>query len=72
MGRQIKVRIKESKDGPMFYLSLFDDRGRFVLTARTADFDEYIAEAASEYLRAGRLGMLSLRAVKRAHGASLE
>lgn len=54
MARMVKVHEKRTKEGPFFSLLLYDERGRFVLEARTQLLSAYIGEQIDEYLRTGR------------------
>lgn len=65
MSREIRIRSKTTKLGPMVYVSLYDDRGRFVCTARFDSLTQAVAEAIDSYLASGRVTTLAQYVVRR-------
>jgi len=69
MSREVKIRATRTREGPDYRIALYDDRGRFVLTARVFEFGEPVTLAIAQYLNNGTLGAFAETAIRRAPGA---
>jgi hypothetical protein len=64
--REVKIRTKRTREGPDFRVALYDDLGRFVLTARVFTLDGQVTDAIADYVTTGRLTIFAQHAIKRA------
>lgn len=62
--REVKVQRKITKEGPDYRISLYDDRGRFVLTARVYDLTLAVAEEIEIYLGTGSIVAFAQKAIR--------
>jgi hypothetical protein len=69
MPREVKLRQKRTRDGLWLHVLLYDDRGRFVLTSRTAGVSFALIEAVADFLSTGRVTMFAQGVIKRARDA---
>lgn len=65
MTREIRIRAKRTSLGPMVYVSLYDDRGRFSCQARFPSLTIAVSEAIDEYLYSGRMTTFAQFVVRR-------
>lgn len=68
MSREIKVRRKTTKEGPDYRLALYDERGRYVLTARVYALTLAVVEEIQNYLDTGNRTAFTQKAVRLAKG----
>jgi len=64
MSREVKMRLQRTKEGPSFRISLYDECGRAILAVREPELTACVAEELAEFLRTGRRGAMTQRAVK--------
>lgn len=62
--REIKLVRKITNEGPDYRVSLYDELGRFVLTARFYAFGTYEAELVAAWLDTGAIGVFAQRAIR--------
>lgn len=70
MSREIRIRTKRTREGPDYRVALYDDIGRFVLTARVYELNELAARAIAEYLDSGRLTVFAATAIRRSSASA--
>lgn len=66
MAREVKMCHKHTREGPDFRISLYDERGRWVLTSRVYVLDDIVAGAIAGWLEQGFLTFFATCVIKRA------
>jgi hypothetical protein len=64
MAREVKVRRKVTREGPDYRLALYDERGRFVLTARVYALNLAVVEEIQNYLDTGSRTAFTQKAIR--------